>query len=80
MLCDVFQSRLFEDWKQSFMSEQLVHIHLSEAYYSLQLHVIKAAATPIGLRHLMYASFIFLDQSLETCPDTKTEIMKTGQS
>lgn len=68
MLCDVFQSRLFEDWKQSFMSEQLVHIQLSETFCFLQLHIIKAAPTPVGLRHLMCVSFIFLDQPLAIWP------------
>jgi len=77
MLCDVFQSRLFEDWKQSFMSEKLVHIQLSEAFCFLQIHITKPAATPVGLTHFMCVSFIFLDQPLA---DTKTEIMKTGQS
>lgn len=68
MLRAASQSRLFKDWTQSSMSEQLVHIRLFEAFWVLQLCVIKAAATPVGLRHLMCIPFIFLDQPLETWP------------
>lgn len=46
----------------------------------LQLCIIKAAATPVGLRHLMCVSFIYCISHWKPGPNTKIEIMKTGQT